>query len=229
MLLLGMVLIFLGLFANKIKIPEGPVTPSDGLERPSQEIIDMVDKLPPISNKNDAAKLSGVFNAMSEKLEDTDLANNFAVQNFLDQIGRSSIGNEMMSEDGTKKYPEFSPIAADLIADIIGPQDEEGPLSDEEKKKLSLLLYGFSWKLYDNSEKNTFEEYKNKALEAISEYNNNDTPDTPDNDDECPCGGKGYIVHGDGHKTPCPCIESGNECPHSPKCNPDGYRNQDQT
>lgn len=26
---------------------------------------------------------------------------------------------------------------------------------------------------------------------------------------ECNCGGKGYIVHGDGHQTPCPCLVDG--------------------
>ncbi len=226
MLLIGIALIFFGLFLNNIKMPENPVTPDDGLEKPSQEIIDMVDRLAPISNKNDAAKLSGVFNAMSEKLEETDLNNNLSVQYFLDFVGKKSIGDEMMNDDGSKKYPDFAPSAAQLIAEVIGPQDQEGELTEDKKKKLGELFYGFSWKLYDNSEKNTFEEYKNKALSAISEYNNDDGPDTPDNDEECPCGGKGYIIHGDGHKTPCPCIESGQECPHNPKCNPDGYRDQ---
>lgn len=37
------------------------------------------------------------------------------------------------------------------------------------------------------------------------------TPDegggvTPDpKPDQCDCGGKGFIIHGDGHRTPCPC------------------------
>lgn len=28
---------------------------------------------------------------------------------------------------------------------------------------------------------------------------------TPKPDNDCDCEGKGFIVHGDGHKTPCPC------------------------
>jgi len=33
------------------------------------------------------------------------------------------------------------------------------------------------------------------------------------------CGGKGYIVHGDGHRTACPCPAS---CPCKSKACPDG-------
>ena len=29
---------------------------------------------------------------------------------------------------------------------------------------------------------------------------------------KCDCGGKGYIIHGDGHKTQCPCLASGSSC-----------------
>ena len=55
-------------------------------------------------------------------------------------------------------------------------------------------------------------------MTAISEYNNEPPDNNPDNEEECICKGKGYIVHGDGHETPCPCIESGGTCDHNPKC-----------
>tara|TARA_R110002020_G_scaffold46539_17_gene132394 strand:- start:5236 stop:5904 length:669 start_codon:yes stop_codon:yes gene_type:complete len=214
MILIGIVAIFLGLFLNKIKIPE---VNQDGLTRPSDEIVAMVESLPNISDAKDSAKLSGVFNAMSEKLSETPLSNNLSVQYFFDFVGKKSIGDELMDGDN-KKYPEFSPMAAQLIANVIGEQTEEEPLTDEEKKRLSNLLYGFSWKLYHNNEKNTFEQYKNKAISAISEYNREIPDETPDDEDGCICEGKGYIIHGDGHRTPCPCIESGNECQCNPKC-----------
>ena len=74
MLLIGIALIFFGLFLNNIKMPENPVTPDDGLEKPSQEIIDMVDRLAPISNKNDAAKLLGWGrNTLTRKIKELEL------------------------------------------------------------------------------------------------------------------------------------------------------------
>lgn len=35
--------------------------------------------------------------------------------------------------------------------------------------------------------------------------------DDKDDENKCPCDGNGYIIHGDGHKTPCPC-EGDCEC-----------------
>lgn len=31
---------------------------------------------------------------------------------------------------------------------------------------------------------------------------------------KCPCDGKGYIVHGDGHRTACPGTDDGKPCPY---------------
>jgi hypothetical protein len=30
--------------------------------------------------------------------------------------------------------------------------------------------------------------------------------------EECSCAGKGYIEHGDGHRTPCPCLDTAGGC-----------------
>ena len=42
-------------------------------------------------------------------------------------------------------------------------------------------------------------------------------PSKPDGDGNvCDCKGTGTITHGDGHKTPCPCIGSGDGCTCKP-------------
>ena len=205
---LGLALVIIALFYQSGGIV--PVTP-DKLEKPEAEIVELVDSLPSISDAVDANKLAGVFNAMSEKLDSTNLQSNLQVQYFLDFVGKKAVGIELMV-DGKSKYPDFAPAAAALIAKVIGPQTEEAPLTSEEKKRLARLLYGFSWKLYEGSEDETFENYKSKALSAIAEYNKEDDNPNPDDDVDCPCEGKGYIVHGDGHKTPCPCVADGGTC-----------------
>lgn len=35
---------------------------------------------------------------------------------------------------------------------------------------------------------------------------------TPEPSEECQCGGSKEIIHGDGHRTPCQCINSGGPC-----------------
>jgi hypothetical protein len=46
-------------------------------------------------------------------------------------------------------------------------------------------------------------------------------PDGPDVE-KCPCNGKGYIVHGDGHRTPCPGTSAG-PCKYQGSFNSLGY------
>lgn len=41
-----------------------------------------------------------------------------------------------------------------------------------------------------------------KAEEKVLKDKNKDEEK---DENECPCDGSGYIIHGDGHKTPCPC------------------------
>ena len=127
-----------------------------------------------------------------------------------------------LTPNGEKKYPDFSPAAAKIIEKVIGPQTEQEPIGKNEKENLAKLFYGFAWKLYDKNHDDVFESYKTKAFASIAEYNKEDDNPDPPIDTKCPCGGKGYIIHGDGHRTDCPCVESGNECKHNPKCGSKG-------
>lgn len=204
-MILGIVLIVIALFFYNQR-----GSGSSKLERPTDKVVALVEDLSLIADKKDANKLSGLFYAMASKLNDTRLNSNLQVQHMLDYVGKKTVGGELKVY-GESKYPEFAPSAADLITKVIGPQTENEPLTHEEKSELSQLLYGFAWKLYDPSEEDSFEKYKDKALSALSEYNKVDVPDKPDVDG-CKCEGKGYIVHGDGHKTDCPCVASGIEC-----------------
>lgn len=217
--LLGITLIMVGIFyQGGDDVPVVPTPePEVKIERPEEDIVAMVEALPTISDKSDSNKLAATFFAMYEKMPETELSTNLEVQYFLDFVGRATNGEELL-ENGVAKYPEFSPIAAKLISDVIGPQEDTSPLTSEEKKRLARLFYGFAWKLYEPDEDDVFEEYKSKAIKAISEYNNDEPEPQPDDNTKCPCEGKGYIIHGDGHRSNCPCIESGGKCEHDPKC-----------
>jgi len=211
---LGVLLLAIGFFYPRFK---NPVVP-DKLNKPEDFIVVMVDRLPEISDPVDANMVAATFFAMSEGVLVTDLNTNLQIQYFLDFVGKKTMGNALVSESGEKKYPTFSPVAAKLIEETIGPQTETDPLTVEEVENLSKLFYGFAWKLYDNSEDQVYEDYISRANEAIAEYNNNDPEPKPDENTECICEGKGYVVHGDGHKTKCPCVEAGKDCKHDPKC-----------
>jgi hypothetical protein len=217
-IVLGILILLVGFFYPSLK---GPAVP-DKFETPEDWVVALVDKLPEISDPVDANKLAATFAAMSEGVLKTDLKTNLQVQYFLDEIGKKTMGNDLVSESGEKKYPDFSPAAAELITEVIGPQTETEPLAVEEIQNLSKLFYGFAWKLYDKSEDSVYEEYFSKAEKAIAEYNNEDDNPEPVVITDCICEGKGYVVHGDGHKTDCPCIESGESCKHNPKCGSNG-------
>ena len=215
--LLGILLVAAGLFYDKV-VKKDEIK----LSKPEASVVDVVNELPEIPDKVDSNKLSGTFLSMSEGVPDTRLESNLQVQYYLDFVGRNTLGNELVSESGEKKYPDFSPAAASAIEKTIGPQNETDPLTEEEKQNLEKLFYGFAWKLYNSLNDDVFEEYKSKAKSAIAEYNSeDDTPDVIVNTD-CICDGKGYVVHGDGHKTDCPCIESGETCEHDPPCKQKG-------
>lgn len=215
--ILGVLLVAAGIFYDKIKKSEAPK-----LKAPDSSIVSLVNKLPEITSETDSNKLSGTFFSISEGVPKTNLESNLQVQYYLDYVGKNTIGNELLLENGQKKYPDFSPAAASAIEETIGPQNESDPLTDEEKQKLEKLFYGFAWKLYSSLHDDVFEKYKDKAKAVIAEYNlDEDIPDTVV-DTECICNGKGYVIHGDGHKTDCPCIESGEECKHNPACKSSG-------
>ena len=209
-IVLAALLIAVAFFYNA----EGVAPEVPKLEKPQEDIVKLVETLGVIDNEEDSSKVAGMFNALSEKLKDTKIESNLQLQYLLDYVGKDVFGSELLG-----KYPLFAPSAAKLIEKVVGKQDEEVPMTSEEKKKLARLFYGFSWKLYKKDQENLFDEYKNKALSSIAEYNREDVkPDPEPNVKPCPCKGKGYIVHGDGHVTDCPCVQSGEDCKHNPKC-----------
>lgn len=214
----GILLILFALFYKQINIPD-IVIPNNKLERPSEEIVLLVEGLPDIPDKVDSNKMAGIFNAISEDFPEEKVNTNIQLQYFLDNVGRSSAGDELKG-----KYPEFAPAAAKAITKVVGPQDETDPLSDEEKSNIKQLFYGFSWRLYDSSEDEVFESYKAKAKAAIEKHFPKEideprpSPVVPD--EECDCGGSGFITHADGHKTECPCEECGCKKPQEPSPSP---------
>lgn len=79
----------------------------------------------------------------------------------------------------------------------------------------SLLIT--SIKIYKDGslDKDALSQVKEKITQAfdaaIAEIVKEEKEDNTDTS-KCDCGGKGYIIHGDGHKTQCPCLASGSSC-----------------
>jgi len=211
---LGILLIVVGIF-YKPGEPTPPVV-DNKLKEPAADIVVLVKDIS-ISDNADSSKLAGMFNAMSTKLDGTTLNSNLQVQYFMNAIGKNTFGSELM-DNGNSKYPKFAPAVAEAMTSILGPQTDTSPVTSDKKRKLARLFYGLSWKLYKSSNDEEYEEYKAKALSAIAEYNKEDEPLPPPDSEDCPCEGKGYIIHGDGHQTDCPCVASGTDCEHDPKC-----------
>lgn len=178
----------------------GKSVSNNKIPKPEQETIILLNEINTQLTDIDSAKLSGFFNAVSSEYSKSNIATNIKLQYFLSNLGKKIFGEELKG-----KYPNFANNLSKLIEKTIGPQTEESPLTENENINLIKLFNGLSWKFYNNANDNIFEEYKNKTISAISEYNNiiNPKPDKPDN--KCACNGSGYITHGDGHKTKCPC------------------------
>lgn len=206
-MMLGILLIVVAIFYK----PGGilPVV-NNKLEKPEAEIVALVEGVS-VPNDADSSKLAGLFNALSEKLDETTLNSNLQVQYLMDYVGKNTFGSELM-DNGKPKYPEFSPAVAAAMTKVLGPQTETNPITGDEKRRLARLFYGLSWKLYKPSADDEYESYKAKALATIAEYNNDEDPEPNPDEDDCPCEGKGYIIHGDGHRTDCPCVAAGRKC-----------------
>lgn len=211
--ILGLCILLVVVFYSK-----GENTTKSKIEKPDERTLELVKNLSDIDDKQDSAKLSGVFYAISKQLYKTNVNSNLQVQYFLDYVGKNTLKDELMSGGG-KKYPNFAPSASSLIEKVIGPQTSSQAITDSKKQELQKLFKGFAWKLYNKDNDSLFESYKSSAEKNIAKYNNEDDNPKPDDDeDECLCEGKGYIIHGDGHKSTCPCLESGKECKHNPRC-----------
>ncbi|NVM35814.1 MAG: hypothetical protein HWN81_09475 [Candidatus Lokiarchaeota archaeon] len=214
--ILGLLLIGLAIYIS-LYDKKAPVAPPK-LEKPSQEVVELVSSLYEIDNR-DSAEYSAIFYTMWKEYDKVDINTNLQLQYYLQYLGENVLKGE-----NTGKYPEWSISASGILSQVVGKQDENEPITEEEKKKLKDLLYGFAWKMYIPEYDSVFEEYKDKTLKAIKDYNNEEDDEDPDNPvppnpiEDCICEGKGYVVHGDGHRSPCPCVESGEECEHDPKC-----------
>lgn len=194
---------------------------SNKIDKPENNIVVLLKGFPnvDIDNAVDRNKYASVFYAISEGIDETVLVTNIQVAYMIDYVGKNTVGSELAG-----KYPGFAEECSKLIEEIIGTQSESTVLTEVEKQNLEELFQGFAWKLYSSEEALTFDSYLTKAKAALDKYNGNVEPDI-DDDDECPCGGKGYIVHGDGHRTECPCVASGKDCNHNPKCRTGDYNN----
>ena len=211
--LLGISLIIAAFgWANRDKINIGG---DDKLAKPSPEMVEIVSNIYEVEGR-DSAEYSGMFYAMWQEYDRVPIKSNLQLQYYLKYLG-----DEVLEGENSGKYPEWSPSVSEAIAKVIGKQDETELLTEEEQKNLKELFYAFAWKMYNPEYDSEFEEYKGKAVHAIKVYSDTDDDDTPapePESEDCICEGAGYVVHGDGHKTPCPCVESGEDCEHNPKC-----------
>ena len=208
-LILGLGLIGFAIFWSN----RGGNTVPNKLEKPSDEIVELVSKLYNVEGR-DSAEYAGMFYAMWQEYDKVDIKNNLELQYYLKYLG-----DEVLEGENAGKYPEWSISASGILSMAVGKQDEKEPITAEEKKKLKDLFYGFAWKMYNPEYDSVFEEYKDKTVDAIEKYVDKDeNPEPTPDSDKCICEGKGYVVHGDGHKTKCPCVESGEDCKHNPKC-----------
>jgi thiol-disulfide isomerase/thioredoxin len=77
---------------------------------------------------------------------------------------------------------------------------------------------------FTETQKKTFAFDKNTAEGYVAFVVNESTANKEDTTEKkCECRGKKVIVHGDGHKTPCPCLNNGSSC----NCKPDDSKNDD--
>lgn len=209
-LILGLGLIGFAIYWSN----RGDNTVSNKLEKPSAEMVELVSTLYKVEGR-DSSEYAGMYYAMWQEYDRVPINSNLQLQYYLKYIG-----DEVLQGENSGKYPEWSPSAAEIISKVIGKQDETELLTEEEKGNLKDLFYAFAWKMYNPEYDSVFEEYKGKTAQAIKVYS--DTDDDPDPmpspNEDCICEGAGYVVHGDGHKTPCPCVESGQDCEHNPKC-----------
>jgi len=211
---IGIILILAGVFYKPGMFPA--LKPK--IAEPEAEVVELVKDIS-ISDPADSSKLAGMFYAMSESLEETNLPTNLKVQYFVSHVGKGVFGQELL-KDGKPKYPKFSPAVAKSMTKILGSQTDTSPITADKKRKLARLFYGLSWKLYKKEFDSLFETYKVSVGTIIREYNKVPDQPKPDDIDSCPCAATGFIIHGDGHKTPCPCIANGKQCKH--KCKSTG-------
>lgn len=205
---------FVGILLLLAALLYSPKKPDDVIKinKPGEDIIELVKTLPVIDDSVDSTKLAGYFMVVSQTLFDLkSVSTNINLQDFLSKTGTDSFGSEFKI-DGQSKYPDFSAGAAKIITSVIGSQDVPKTLTKEDKESLSKLFYGFAWKLYYPENYDVYKTYREKALDAVQKYENPPKPDS-----ECECKGTKKITHGDGHKTECPCINSNERCKYNCK------------
>lgn len=209
MLVLAALLLYSFVFKNKIDDNDNKI---DKIAKPDEQIVSIINnaEISPLPVAEDSNKLAALYNAIYTKWKDTSgktVNNNLQLQYFLSSVGKKTVDKELLNPDNTKKYPGVSTKTAAAISAVVGPSNDTSPMTSEEIELVGKLMHGLSWKFYNKEADNVYEQYKPKALKAIDEYNGIIVP--PPTEDECICNGSGFIVHGDGHKTPCPAKGTG--------------------
>lgn len=86
-----------------------------------------------------------------------------------------------------------------------------------------LIIEFFPESVINKKEEFVFDRPRNEGFiafivnEKVEDSNNNEDEDDDDDESKCSCNGSEVIIHGDGHRTPCPCVSAGGECKCSKK------------
>lgn len=202
--ILGIILIAIAFFFGGDKNPFNPDPVDPKLPKPSDDIVAVVEELTDISDKVDRNKVAATFWVMGEGLAGLDKINSpIQLQYYNDFMGKNTLGKELLDANGNKKYPGLSSSIAGMVSKFAGPQDGKVIAN---KAKVVELYKGIAWKLYAKEHEDVYDSYEAKAKASLNKYKNEDDEDDDPMVETDPCGGKGYIIHGDGHRTPCPWI-----------------------
>lgn len=153
----------------------------------------------------DASMLSGFFYALSKRINKDAFITNLELQYFINEVGSSTFDKILLHEDGSPIYPSLSQDLAYITSRTVGPQKPVKDLIDEDYEDLKLCFNALAWLCYEHNKEGEilFEQYLALTNRSIDDYLKIPHPDHIVN--ECDCNGSKFIIHGDGHKTPCPC------------------------
>lgn len=153
----------------------------------------------------DASMLSGFFYAMSRRIDKKIFTTNLELQYFINAVGSATFDKILLHEDGSPVYPTLSQDLGYITARTVGPQRPIKDLVDEDYEDLKLCFNALAWLCYEQNKEGAilFDQYFALTNKSIDEYLNIPHPDHIIN--ECDCNGSKFIVHGDGHRTACPC------------------------
>ena len=164
---------------------------------PTKEMLDLTSNLPKVKD----GKVSGIFKGLSDAWPDgTDTR--LKVQYMIANTGKAVVGQSLVG-----KYPTLGTEIAKSMTKVIGPQDRDGQLNQVQIKRLRSLLYAVAWRTFPDTKDSVavFDNTYRKTVQYLKSLDGGGADEDEDTPVECTCNGTGYITHGDGHKTPCPC------------------------